>query len=811
MKKQIQKCRIGSPGLMPITPEQSKRFAEWLLKGVGKAGEAFNEVVASALSTPMGTATTAATTPVTNSGSNAKVAKEAKKQTKEFVEENGVVLSPSSWVVGKGNPWQGAQTIATWDPRWQLGAFAVDALTLAKGKPALKATGNAAVDVAARAGSKTSKAKAVSRRLGENVGKAKLEQNSNYTPEVRTKVGDIEINNPQLAYRQVGLDGLKDFQKSGVVRVPEGDYGSNVVTTKKGFTFDFGKSFNNPMFSQGRLWYGIPENQGGLLVTAEPLGIGTKRSNLMTSELNGTFDLRYPYEGMYGRRVPLSEKQLTPLNTTAYRYVPGYGYRLVTQEPSTSLKFFERPQSKLTLAERVGVPKGERAQWNPEVMQNAKQFAEKYGYEVPTTIEEAKNMYRQHNRFFRTVDYDSFSSWYDIDKGEFVEGLNTDWYPEFTGMNKEQTVKTLASKGYPVYYRSRYSDHIGSGFRDDFVFVSPSLMQNAHYQVDGLGNTVMLQRPFSFGHPSKWHINADWEPVGDIQGRLHTKGEVSKGNSSHKYESKVSTDHLIPVKIAEESDKGSLKGEYLENLRLKGSRIGDPLGFGQVQTPTIQNRPAPAASPLVTRLMRLQNKKDAGIIPKTDQALIIRDGQSDALIEDQIVKAYKRLGIEEDVARSAARTTVMNNGKGVHTPVIGDDGNLIGGISYIDRQQALKALRESGITNPTESDLQTIMGHEWGHQVEVPGMDKEVYTQLGQVLDNEGVIAANPNWTVWDWINKIEKYLSEGRLDNGISNILERLYNMDYKTAQKFVANANKFSAGTGAAYLLNNQVNKNE
>lgn len=44
----------------------------------------------------------------------------------------------------------------------------------------------------------------------------------------------------------------------------------------------------------------------------------------------------------------------------AYTFVPGYGYKKVIKEPLTSLKFFERPTSKLTQAERAGVSKADR-------------------------------------------------------------------------------------------------------------------------------------------------------------------------------------------------------------------------------------------------------------------------------------------------------------------------------------------------------------------------------------------------------------------------------------------------------------------
>lgn len=62
--------------------------------------------------------------------------------------------------------------------------------------------------------------------------------------------------------------------------------------------------------------------------------------------------------------------------------------------------------SKLTEAERLGIPKGsERFIENnkSEILQNAKEFAEKYGYDIPKSIEEAEKMYKQHNTWFRTV------------------------------------------------------------------------------------------------------------------------------------------------------------------------------------------------------------------------------------------------------------------------------------------------------------------------------------------------------------------------------------------------------------------------
>jgi len=122
------------------------------------------------------------------------------------------------------------------------------------------------------------------------------------------------------------------------------------------------------MFAQGQLNWGLPVSSNaqntGLLTTSELLGIGNRQSRLVDHVVNGTTDIRmFPTRGRgVTGRVPISEDQLNTKNTTAYRWVPGYGYKKVTQEPSTSLKFFERKLSKLSEAERAGVPKRERNQ-----------------------------------------------------------------------------------------------------------------------------------------------------------------------------------------------------------------------------------------------------------------------------------------------------------------------------------------------------------------------------------------------------------------------------------------------------------------
>jgi hypothetical protein len=62
-------------------------------------------------------------------------------------------------------------------------------------------------------------------------------------PEMRYRLGDIEINDPNLNYRQGTSEIVKDFQKTGEVRTNyEG------ATSKPSSRFDLVKSFNSPMF-----------------------------------------------------------------------------------------------------------------------------------------------------------------------------------------------------------------------------------------------------------------------------------------------------------------------------------------------------------------------------------------------------------------------------------------------------------------------------------------------------------------------------------------------------------------------------------
>lgn len=212
-------------------------------------------------------------------------------------------------------------------------------------------------------------------------------------------------------------------------------------------------------------------------------------------------------------------------------------------------------------------------------------------------------------------------------------------------------------------------------------------------------------------------------------------------------------------------------------------------------------------NPLLIRQQRINAKQLAGIIPKTSQFIIIRNGEPASQIEQSIVDSYKKLGVTESDAKSMAKYVMES--EGMHTPVIDDNGKLIGGISYVDKKKTIEMLRKSGIKNPTEQDINTVIAHEIGHQIETPIMDKEFCTKMGQILDNEGVTSANPNLSIDNLLIGMDKYLAQGRFDNGISIIKEQLLDMPISKANRVMENINRFSGGAGAAYLLSKKRDK--
>lgn len=173
--------------------------------------------------------------------------------------------------------------------------------------------------------------------LDEKVLAKEFEQTEALNPQTRFRLGDVEIDNPNLAYRQ-GTTGLvNDFLNTGIVR-SEGMGDKRTIPTSRGRLLLLSKNFNNPMFQQGHQWYGVPKIgqvvdhpvQQDMLVTAEPLSIATKSSKAVNPDgVSGTFDVRGISTFNNGRRVPMDESQLNSSNTSAYIWNPSYGYEKV--------------------------------------------------------------------------------------------------------------------------------------------------------------------------------------------------------------------------------------------------------------------------------------------------------------------------------------------------------------------------------------------------------------------------------------------------------------------------------------------------
>ena len=157
-------------------------------------------------------------------------------------------------------------------------------------------------------------------------------------PNMRFRLGDVEINDPNLNYRQ-GKSGLvDDFIRTGVVRTQENPSLAIEKAANPQRKFLLTKSFNNPMFRQGSLWYDghlvewprqTSPDYSDLLVTRQPLQFATKSSGL------ARFD-------QSGRRIPLTENQLNPTNTTPYIWKEGYGFKKYTPKPVIQLPIFKK-------------------------------------------------------------------------------------------------------------------------------------------------------------------------------------------------------------------------------------------------------------------------------------------------------------------------------------------------------------------------------------------------------------------------------------------------------------------------------------
>ena len=155
----------------------------------------------------------------------------------------------------------------------------------------------------------------------------------------------------------------------------------------------------------------------------------------------------------------------------------------------------------------------------------------------------------------------------------------------------------------------------------------------------------------------------------------------------------------------------------------------------------------------------------------------------------------------------------MSKRNGVHIPIQNDRG-VVNGVSIVDIDEAINWLKQSGIT-PNPYHVGIIAGHEAGHGVQVSPAARrlvegfaepdEFYTRAGQILDAAGITAtADSPVTYNKFINLIDKYLKQGNLDNGVSELKQFMIKLPPLERQKVMKYINRLSAGTGLAYLTN-------
>ena len=160
-------------------------------------------------------------------------------------------------------------------------------------------------------------------------------------PTIRTKVGDVEIDNPGLYYHQSDAGKAKNFVSTGRMRTPLEEYwlakeeaGERIpIKIRSGIEPGYPQSPGSAMFAKGNLWYGLDPNKPDLLVTAKEMPISNKNASIMSNKsslknLEAQGPRRVTNDNIY-IQGPHNRQ-----NTAAYIWEPDYGYKRVYAEES---------------------------------------------------------------------------------------------------------------------------------------------------------------------------------------------------------------------------------------------------------------------------------------------------------------------------------------------------------------------------------------------------------------------------------------------------------------------------------------------
>lgn len=230
------------------------------------------------------------------------------------------------------------------------------------------------------------------------------------------------------------------------------------------------------------------------------------------------------------------------------------------------------------------------------------------------------------------------------------------------------------------------------------------------------------------------------------------------------------------------------------------------------QQPVVRANPVHTATgnPLATRLARLRDHYQNGFISDSAQEVLVKPN----IHPNEIRSIAKQIdsNLTEDQLDQVAQIA-MSKRNGVHIPIQNDKGT-VNGVSIVDVDEAINWLKQSGIT-PDPYHVGIIAGHEAGHGVQVSPAARrlvegfaepdEFYTRAGQVLDAAGITATADNPVTYNkFVNLIDKYLKQGNLDNGVSELKQFMIKLPPLERQKVMKYINRLSAGTGLAYLTN-------
>ena len=372
--------------------ESSKSAANTFNFVMGKMGKAFTKLLATQ-AVPTGSATGSSV--YTSSPSYRYNLTHAAPAAEKVIEDNAVYVSPSShvaaWFQGSWDPKIGAQYLAS-DPRLQALGIMGDVAAFKYAPKVVKATPKTVINAAAKAGSKTAKKAVIAREINQAT------KNNNIKTPFRYITKDYNYNDDgsvsSIMYQLHDPISGKPLG-NGVISSSSGTKGRPVgwIESQNGargvsediynVAVEDAKTYGDPGIESG---WDLMEPQKTLAVTRKfpHIVVGESEGNPVRL-LTGTTNKQQPHF------IQQSNHHLEN-NNIKYNLKTG---NFEEKNPNAvdgnklSLKFFERRPSRISLAERMGIPKGDRGNLNifqKQGLQDLEQYINSGQYRQLPTI-----------------------------------------------------------------------------------------------------------------------------------------------------------------------------------------------------------------------------------------------------------------------------------------------------------------------------------------------------------------------------------------------------------------------------------------